>query len=164
MSSDHSGKTTLESATTLGMEQLPDLVNANGELITTQGIETDQEPSTSLERMIPHFASADDRYQLVQMLGERYLLASIQGGGQKAGWYLCDESVALRVKAQRSNLPSLLNEAKLIFHLSHPCIISVYDIGQLQSGQLYFTMQEVRGDCCTLTLASATSMRPLMSG
>ena len=38
-----------------------------------------------------------------------------------------------------------IEEAQIGAQLQHPNIVPVYDMGHLESGQLYFTMKEVQG-------------------
>ena len=64
------------------------------------------------------------------------------------------------VTAQPALRRRFLDEAPLTAQLHPPCIIAVHDLGELEDGRLYFTMEEVRGR----TLAEAMAGMSLREG
>jgi serine/threonine protein kinase len=91
--------------------------------------------------------------------GGRYRLERELGQGGMATVYLArdaelDRSVAVKILAERlagdaAFRKRLLREARLAARLSHPNVVSVYDVGETEDGRPYIVMECVEG----LTLA-----------
>lgn len=90
---------------------------------------------------------------------DRYTLEGVLGTGGMGKVYQVQDSVLRRVVAmkvihaymiQNSVLVArFFEEAQIGAQLQHPNIIPVYDIGQLPSGQHYFTMKQIEGRAFT---------------
>ncbi len=87
--------------------------------------------------------------------GPRYVEQGLIGrGGMGEVWRIHDRllSRSLVRKVLRPDLASsatalrrFTNEARITAHLQHPGVVPVLDIGLLEDGRPYYTMQEVRG-------------------
>ncbi|MED5370596.1 MAG: bifunctional serine/threonine-protein kinase/formylglycine-generating enzyme family protein [Myxococcota bacterium] len=86
---------------------------------------------------------------------ERYEMRGLIGrGGMGEVWRVRDH-VLQRDLVRKVLRPELLedqratlrftNEARITAHLQHPGVVPVYDIGVLEDGRPFYTMQEVRG-------------------
>ncbi len=87
---------------------------------------------------------AENRYALGDLLGEG-------GGGRvvRAFDKQLDRSVAMKIFPVERNddrlaLRRFRFEAQITGQLEHPNIIPIYDVGKLESGELFYTMREVR--------------------
>jgi formylglycine-generating enzyme required for sulfatase activity len=91
-------------------------------------------------------APVTDRYTFVQPIGE---------GGFAEVWRVVDavlqrpvamKIVHLRLLTRQDELRRFFAEARATARLQHPNIVPVYDMGQLDDGRAWFTMQEVHGE------------------
>ena len=85
----------------------------------------------------------------------RYELGSLMGRGGMGEVHRVRDHVLQRDMVRKTLRPELLhdaramsrftNEARITAHLQHPGVVPVYDIGVMEDGRPYYTMQEVRG-------------------
>ncbi|MEM7789745.1 MAG: serine/threonine-protein kinase, partial [Bacteroidota bacterium] len=81
-----------------------------------------------------------------------------------------DRSVAVKVQREdRRDDSAFVREARLTASLQHPGIVSIHQIGTLDDGRVYYTMEEVAGPDLTDVLAelhrqSATEWHPTPGG
>jgi eukaryotic-like serine/threonine-protein kinase len=90
-----------------------------------------------------------------RILGDRYMLVEILGGGGMAEVYLAhdeilERDVALKVLRERyaddeEFVERFRREAKNAASLNHPNIVQVYDQGRSESGTYYMAMEYVPG-------------------
>lgn len=87
----------------------------------------------------------EERYERLDLLGR---------GGMGEVWRVWDNdlnrSVAMKVlEARHSVVPGqvarFVEEAQVTAQLQHPAIVPVHEVGQLEDGRIFFTMQEVAG-------------------
>jgi serine/threonine protein kinase len=90
--------------------------------------------------------SFDTRYTLQDALGSGGMGTVYRVFDRKLQTYM-----AMKIIGDASALSSPLQqqrfvqEARVTARLSHPCIVSVHDLGQLPDGRWFYTMREVRG-------------------
>ncbi|MEM9516520.1 MAG: bifunctional serine/threonine-protein kinase/formylglycine-generating enzyme family protein [Actinomycetota bacterium] len=102
-------------------------------------------------------ASVGDLQRLVTMpstAAERYVDLGLIGKGgmgevRRVRDLLLGRNLAMKVLPSETRVDSVLRfieEAVVNAGLQHPAVVPVHDIGLLESGQFYFTMQEIRGE------------------
>ena len=85
-------------------------------------------------------------------LGKYSIEAELGRGGMGVVYRAFDprlyRHVALKLMLQRATAADLgrfRDEARVTAQLQHPSIVPIYDIGQTDSGEIYYTMRLVRG-------------------
>lgn len=110
------------------------------------------------------------RFSVMELLGE---------GGTGSVYKVYDPKlmrfIALKIIHQRrlvddSSLQRFIAEARLTALLQHPSVLPIHEIGRLEDGRVYFTMQQVKGRTLTEALqdmhagkAGAPSRRDLIT-
>ena len=112
-------------------------------------------PSTEhLQRMLP-------QYEIVSMLGHGGMGAVYQAR-QKS----LDRMVAIKILPpdaaddEAQFIARFQNEARTMAKMNHPAIVSVYDFGETQEGQLYFVMEFVDGTDVAQMIKSQGKLPP----
>ena len=109
------------------------------------------QPAERREARAP--VAAGDRYERLSLLGT---------GGMGAVWRVRDRDLnrTMAMKVIRSELMErasvlarFVEEAQCSAQLQHPGIVPVHELGRLPTGELYFTMREVRGRTLTEMIA-----------
>ncbi len=115
------------------------------------------------------FSDAITEYNLIgQKLGDFEILEMIGQGGMGAVFLArqvsLDREVALKVissvgGAQTKNLDRFKRESKVLAKISHPNIVSIYEVGQ-QGPYSYFAMEHVKGVSLDKILSSIRNAKP----
>jgi len=101
--------------------------------------------------------------------GNRYVLISKVGSGGMGAVHKATDKVLKKTVAVKVLLPNAHAEAMMRFHreakmaarLSHSNILSVYDFGQSESGELYLTMDFLEGESLADRLTKSGRMKDL---
>jgi serine/threonine protein kinase len=105
----------------------------------------------TIERLLPR--PSWDKFQ------ERYVRRQSIGSGGVADVYLVYDralgrklalkSLKSRWRSDRTMRARFIQEAQVMAQLDHPGVPAIFDLGELPGGELYFTMQFLRGDLLT---------------
>ena len=106
---------------------------------------TDSSPSGLIRQVLQQLPEQGAiRYEMGELLGEG-------GGGRviRAYDHVLGRQVAMKIlrahaQADPVTLDRFVSEAQTTSRLSHPNIMPVYDFGTLSTGEVYYTMREVR--------------------
>jgi serine/threonine protein kinase len=115
----------------------------------------EEEPRASLGAAFAHLYEATPAESPPEMVtGDYVIVREIGRGGMGVVYEARQETtgraVALKVMLHRSasdptHVKLFQREVRTLARLKHPCIATLYDAGQTESGQQYFAMELVRG-------------------
>ncbi len=86
-----------------------------------------------------------ERYERISFLGEGGMGEVLRVRDLRLGSTVAMKISKTEVARDLSERRRFLDEARLTAQLHHPDIVAVYDMGELEDGRLFFTMEEVRG-------------------
>ena len=112
----------------------------------------DEPPSLAL-RSDPSFDPVNDRYELGEELGKGGGGRVVRAFDRVLGRYVAMKIMRPEPERRAERLARFMAEAQTTGQLEHPNIVPIYDFGTLTSGDVYYTMREVRN----------TSLRKVLS-
>jgi PAS domain S-box-containing protein len=132
---------------------------------TEADLQPQHAPSLDDDLTVPQAEGPAVALPLPERIGRYRLHERLADGGMGSIYRVHDAAfgrdLALKVlRAEHHGRADLrerfLNEARIAARLQHPCIIPIYDLGELPDGRPFFTMRLVQG----CTLASFLADRP----
>ncbi len=95
--------------------------------------------------MPPESVPEKERYKQRSLLAEGGMGRILLSTDQQIGRDVAMKVLRRRYCSQPDTLARFVREARIQGQLEHPSIVPVYDIGRLPNGDVFFTMQRVRG-------------------
>jgi eukaryotic-like serine/threonine-protein kinase len=93
----------------------------------------------------PDSVAEHDRYKQRSLLAEGGMGRILLSTDQRIGRDVAMKVLRKRYCSQPDTLARFVREAQIQGQLEHPAIVPVYDIGRLPDGDVFFTMQRLRG-------------------
>jgi hypothetical protein len=112
----------------------------------TESIAKDEEEVlVDASGMPPESVPEQERYKQRSLLAEGGMGRILLSTDQQIGRDVAMKVLRRRYCSQPDTLARFVREARIQGQLEHPSIVPVYDIGRLPNGDVFFTMQRVRG-------------------
>jgi len=91
------------------------------------------------------FSVPENRYERWECLREGGTSAIYRAFDRKMKHHLVMKILKIDLVEESQARSAFLNEANLLYRMQHPNIVGVFDVGELETGQIFMTMQELKG-------------------
>ncbi|MBN1653871.1 MAG: serine/threonine protein kinase [Deltaproteobacteria bacterium] len=108
-------------------------------------VKDDERALVNASGMPPESVSDAERYEQRSLLAEGGMGRILLSTDLRIGRDVAMKVLRKRYCSQPDTLARFVREARIQGQLEHPSVVPVYDIGRLPNGDVFFTMQRVRG-------------------
>jgi len=109
---------------------------------------------------LPIARTIDTRYRLDRVLGKGGMGAVYEARDLRLDRVVAVKIMLSRAFGQPGSLRRFRREARAAASLSHPCIVSVYDVGSLEGEGAYIVMERIEGETLRAALTRERTLSP----